>query len=131
MKSEIIIGIGGLILAALTYFAGVYRTELRYKKEKKEKRIDDFINNFFSKYGGAGVAIELLIPSGINNLNDDKEIQIALNNLKNRLGFHPLRQWNSEIENIGYKKFFDSIINSGKPINKSNIGIAISVVKNT
>ena len=131
MTNEIIIGIGGLVLAALTYFAGVHRTESRYKKQQKEKRIGDFVNNFFQEYKGAGVVIELLIPSGINNLNDDEEIQTALNILKNRLGFHPLRQWNNEIESIGYKKFFDSIINSGKPINKSNISIAISFVKNT
>jgi len=131
MTNEIIIGIGGIILAALTYFAGVYRTEQRYKNQQKEKRINDFINNFFSKYQGAGVAIELLIPSGINDLNNDHEIQIALNKLKNRLGFHPLRQWNNEIENLGYKIFFNSIINSGKPINQSNIGIAISFVRNT
>lgn len=79
MTNEIIIGIDGLVLAALTYFAGVYRTESRYKKEQKEKRIDDFVNNFFLKYEGVGVVIELLIPSGINNLAEDKEIQTALN----------------------------------------------------
>jgi len=130
MKSEIITGIGGLILAALTYFAGVYRTEKRYKNQQREKRIADFVKNFFSQYEGAGVAIPLLIPAGINNLSDDEEIQEALITLKNRLGIHPLRDRNSEIEIIGYKKFFDYMVNSGKSLTKSNIGVAINVVKN-
>jgi hypothetical protein len=131
MNNEIIIGIGGLILSALTYFAGVYRTERCYERERREKRIDDFVNTFFSQYKGAGVVIEILIPSGINNLHTDEEIKSALENLRNRLGFHPLRNWNGEIEAIGYKKFLNYIVRSGKPLNSSNIGIAIIAIQNS
>lgn len=44
MPNEILIGLGGLILSALTYFAGVYRTEKRLNKEEKRQRIEAVFN---------------------------------------------------------------------------------------
>lgn len=125
MKNEIIIGIGSLVLSALTYFAGVIRTEKRYKFQSKEKRIDEFVNIFFSKYKGDGVVIALLSPSGIHNLQTDNEIMTALNALNNRLGFQPLRNWNEDIKSIGYKKFFDFVLENKIQLNTKTIVKAI------
>ena len=110
MSAEIIIGIGGLLISVLTYFAGVARTERRYKSQAKEKRIDDFVNTLFSEYRDDGQVIGLLISSGINDLQNDDEIKNALEKVRNRLSFHPLRNWNNEIESIGYKTFFNYIV---------------------
>ena len=66
MDCDLIIAIGGFILAALTYFAGVNWAERRYKRLEKVNRIDGVVNLFFSTYKKDGVVIELLIPSGIN-----------------------------------------------------------------
>lgn len=108
MKDEIIIGIGGLILSALTYFAGVVRTERRYKAQAEEERIAHFIDNFNNsrKFGHQKRVIEHLIPSGINNLKNDKEIESVLLNLERVHGRHPLQNNNEEIKQIGYKDFF-------------------------
>lgn len=81
-----------------------------FEIKRRDGRINDFITPFFSKYRGAGRALEPLIPSGINNLKNDKEIKTALRQLENRLGFHPLRRWNADIEKIGYKKFFKVVV---------------------
>jgi len=129
MGKDIIIGFGGLLLSVLTYFAGVIRTERRYKNQAKEKRIDDFVNTLFSKYRGGGRVIELLIPSGINDLQNDDEIKNALEKARNRLSFHPLRNWKSTIEAIGYKTFFDYIVKNGISLNKSNINNAINDIR--
>ncbi|MBI4632297.1 MAG: hypothetical protein HY742_00165 [Deltaproteobacteria bacterium] len=126
MSAEIIIGIGGLLLSVLTYFAGVVRTERRYKSQLKERRIDDFVNVFFSKYKGAGVVIELLTSSGIHNMQNDDEIMAALETLRNRLGFHPLRNWNDDIRAIGYKKFFDFVLGNKVQLNPGTITMAIN-----
>jgi hypothetical protein len=48
MKTEFIIGIGGLLLAVLTYFAGVWRTGRRLSREDREKRVQ----RVFQKYMG-------------------------------------------------------------------------------
>jgi hypothetical protein len=125
MSAEIIIGIGGIVLSVLTYFAGVIRTEKRYKSQAREKRIDEFVNVFFSRYKGAGVVIELLSSSGIHNFQNDDEIMTALNALRNRLGFHPLRNWKDEIETIGYKKFFDFVLENKIQLDTKTIDRAI------
>ena len=74
MKNEIIIGIGGLILAALTYFAGVYRTDQRYRKQEKEKRIENVLNRYmeFAKTGQTA-GLDGLQRAGIGTLNNDTE----------------------------------------------------------
>jgi hypothetical protein len=46
MENELIVGLGGLILAVLTYFAGVYRTERRYKRLEKTNRITNAVNRY-------------------------------------------------------------------------------------
>ena len=46
MRNELIIGLGGLLLSVLAYFAGVYRTEKRYKSQDKEKRLDKVLNRY-------------------------------------------------------------------------------------
>ena len=125
----IIIGIGGLILSVLTYFAGVKRAEKRHKDEAKEKRIDVFISSFSDRYHGGGYILEELIPSGINDLDNDSEIHTAFEKLQNRLAVHPLRNWNQLIEKIGYKIFFQHVLRSGLPLTKHTIDKFIDELK--
>ena len=124
-----IIGIGAIVVTALIYFASVLRSESRDKKHAKEKRIDDFVIIFFSNYKKAGVVIELIIPSGIGNLQNDDEIKNGFDVLKNRLGYHPLRKWDNGIKSIGYKKFFSRIIKKGIILDKTNIENEINEAK--
>jgi len=76
-------------------------------KDKKESRIKDFINSYQNHYKGyGGNFLKPLIPSGINLLKNDDEIEESLNSLKLIYATHPLRDWDSEVKKIGYSKFF-------------------------
>jgi hypothetical protein len=44
------------------------------------------------------------------DLKNNKEIESGLGRLRNRLGFNPLRAWNSNVKKIGYKKFFKRVV---------------------
>lgn len=89
--------------------------------ERKE-RIEDFTGSLISYYhGGYGPAIELLVRSGIHNLHDDAEIKAALEIASRILKFHPLRNWNDEVESIGYKKFFNFIRENKIELNSQSI----------
>ena len=50
---------------------------VRQSKEKTEKRIEKFIDEFRKLYKGDGIKLENLIPAGINTLKSDKEIKLA------------------------------------------------------
>jgi hypothetical protein len=102
-----------------------------YLRNLSNKRVDDFENNFLRIYKNDGCVLECLIPAGIANLKNNKEIKYALHRLRNRIGFHPLRTWDIDIAKIGYEKFFRSVLS--KPgydhLNKSTIQIYINSFK--
>lgn len=100
-----------------------------FNTKRRDQRIDDFITAFFNDYPGAGNILRLLMPSGINNLKNDKEIKIALGKLKNRLNVHPLRNWNDEIKTIGYKRFFNFFPQLNTTLTNKSIDIAINTLK--
>lgn len=81
-----------------------------YLRNLSNKRIDDFEKNFFAIYKNDGCVLECLIPAGIANLKNNKEIESGLARLRNRIGFNPLRTWNSDVKKIGYKKFFKRVV---------------------
>lgn len=72
MKNEIIVGIGGLILSALTYFAGVQRG----LQKEKEERINEVLNKYmgFRKSNFTG-GYDGLVKSGVATLKNDQEIR--------------------------------------------------------
>jgi hypothetical protein len=76
MEAEIIIGVGGLLLAALTYFAGVRRTEKRLDKEDRAARMDAVFNRYMelrrTNYTGG---YDGLLKAGVATLGSDKEIR--------------------------------------------------------
>jgi len=97
-------------IASLVALIGILITIRHFNISQENKRIDDFEKNFFGIYKNDGCVLECLIPAGIVNLKNDKEINNALDRLRNRIGFHPLRTWDSEIEKIGYKKYFQRVV---------------------
>jgi hypothetical protein len=105
-----------LLVAIIVIMYNVYNRH----KDKQEKRIEFFVHNFKSHLQN-GYFLEILIPSGISNLKNNKEIDKALNMVKNTIGRHPLRKWNEPIKKIGYKRFFLAVSNSGKNLNKHSI----------
>ncbi|MDD5173479.1 MAG: hypothetical protein PHV48_01460 [Candidatus Omnitrophica bacterium] len=105
MKNESIIGIGGIILSALTYFAGVQRG---LQKEKRQ-RINDVFNKYMgfrkSNYTGG---YDGLLKSGVATLKNDKEIR-ELYALIIQHGEKPPLEI-EKFRNVCLKKFFDYAI---------------------
>jgi hypothetical protein len=90
-------------------------------KDKKDARLQNFIDKYENNYQGGGRFLEALIPSGINLLKNDKEISEALNSLQSIYHTHPLRQWDSDINTKGYKKFFRHAVNRTNELTANNI----------
>lgn len=95
--------------------------ERRHYKEKVENRISAFVDSFRQLYKGGGFQLEVLIPAGIASLHNNKEIQEAFNLLIKYIPVHPLRKWKPRVEKIGYKKFFNFVVESKKELNKKSI----------
>jgi hypothetical protein len=89
--------------------------------DKREKRIDYFINSYCNRYKGAGIKLEILIPSGICNLENDYEIKTALEKVEKLGHGHPLRQLKGRIEKVGYKKFFLHVLKSERELNSISV----------
>ncbi len=88
---------------------------------KRDKRIEDFVREFFRIFDRERIALKNLIPAGILNLENHKEIKLALEKIEKRIGFHPLRNWNRRIEEIGYFDFFTFVVSSNNILNKNSI----------
>jgi hypothetical protein len=75
MTNEVLIGIGGLILSVLTYFAGVWRTERRHMTEDRETRIRRVFERYmeFRRTNNTG-GYDGLQKSGISTLASNEEI---------------------------------------------------------
>ena len=111
-------GIGVFVLSSIiAYVCWV----INRSKDKTEKRIERFINEFRRQYKDAGAKLEILIPTGINTFKNDKEIRLAFEALMQVVPNHPLRNWKERVEKIGYKRFFSHVVNSGRILDVNSI----------
>ena len=101
-------------------------TFFQHRKEKKEERIQSVVNDFMRLYRGDGRKLKWLIPSGFADLENDKEISLALTKIGNRTGGHPLRAWKDRAERRGYKRFFSRVIELGIELNPETIEKVLS-----
>ena len=107
MSNEIIIGLGGLILSSLTYFAGVYRTEKRLNKEEKRQRIEAVFNRYMEfRAGNITGGVDGLLKSGAGTLNDSAEIR-ELGDMIISHGEKPPLGKNGELDGVDLKVFFE------------------------
>lgn len=90
-------------------------------KDKAEKRVSGFVESFRKLYKGGGCKLEALVPAGIASLKNDKEIRMAFESLVKIIPNHPLRTWKDRVEKVGYKRFFDYVVASGRELNKETI----------
>jgi len=79
MTNEILIGLAGLVLSVLTYFAGVWRTERRHAREDREARVrrvfDKYMEFRRSNYTGGCDGLQ---KAGIATLISNDEVQEVL-----------------------------------------------------
>ena len=76
MSNELLIGIGGLILSVLTFFAGVWRTERRHAAQDRQTRIrrvfDKYMEFRRTNYTGGYDGLQ---KAGVSTLASNQEIQ--------------------------------------------------------
>lgn len=91
MSNELLIGVCGLLLSVLTYFAGIWRTERRHSKEDREARIhgvfDGYMNFRRSNVTGGTDGLQ---KAGIATLHSNDEILELVNRIVQHGEMHPL-----------------------------------------
>ena len=108
MTNEILIGVCGLVLSVLTYFAGVWRTERRHDKEDREARVRNVFDkymecrrsNFTGGYDG-------LQKAGIATLASNQEVEELIRLVLAHGEEHPLGSNNETVfYGVDLLKFF-------------------------
>ena len=98
-------------------------------KDKKAARIQSFLNRFQNRYQRGGRFLEHLLASGINLLKNDSEIMDALESLQSIYHTHPLRQWYTDVQRIGYQKFFKYAVSRTHQLNSGDMDNLINVLE--
>ncbi len=129
-KEWIFSGIGILVISSFIALICWKIRSVRQSNEKAEKRIEKFVDEFRKLYKDDGIKLEILIPSGINNLKNDKEIILAFESLIKVIPNHPLRNWKTRVEKEGYQRFFRHVVNSGRILNKHSIENFLNELEN-
>lgn len=115
----------GLGIAIVTALIAI----IKNLKSEKRKRVSEAVGEYSRIYKRNGHRLECLIPSGIHTLKNDKEIELYFTKVMEIEPHHPLRSWKSDIEKIGFKKFFQHVFKSGKSLGKENIDVFIKELK--
>ena len=91
MNNELLIGLGGLVLSILTYFAGIWRTERRHAVEDRESRIQRVFDRYmdFRRTNQTG-GTDGLSKAGVATLHSNDEILKLLNLIVSHGEMHPL-----------------------------------------
>lgn len=125
-KEWIFSGIGVFLLGLIVAVLG----QRRRSRDKTDARIQQFVENFRTIYKNDGHKLEVLIPAGINTLKTDREIKRGFEALMNIIPNHPLRNWKNRVEKVGYKRFINHIVISGRELNKHSIGSILKELEN-
>jgi len=130
-KVWIFSGIGVLVISSFIALICWIIRSVRQSNEKAQKRLEKFVDEFCKLYKDDGKKLEILIRAGINNLKNDKEIKSAFENLMKVIPNHPLRNWKIRVEKVGYKRFFEHVLNSGMILNKHSIETFLNEYENS
>jgi len=88
---QIVIGIGGIIVAVLIYFAGVQRGKAQRSLDACEARINRVVDNFASLDPvHRGLDLAEFIRAGAADLRDNPEVVEAARRIVNRGAHHPI-----------------------------------------
>jgi hypothetical protein len=111
---EIALTVGGLMLAVLTYFAGVRRGK-RYRDEDRaaaaEHEADHRIDRVVQRYAllartSQTAALHGLLVAGVKNLRSAEEVRLARERATAQTGIDPLRPYS--LEGVNLKEFVDA-----------------------
>lgn len=108
MDNGLIVGLGGVIIAVLSYFAGVARTEQRHKSDDRNSRITGVVDKYVAlAQAGRTNGFHGLLNAGVGNLKNDEEIRDALDGIRNHG-----QNWDprAKLQGIDTYKFFQIVI---------------------
>ena len=110
MKNEILIGLGGLVLSVLTYFAGVIRTKKQFAKDDRGNRIDRVVEHYVRlSQAHQNNGLHGLIQAGIGNLKSDKEIRETCTRIIKHGEHSPCAALKSDYDRINLYLFFQEL----------------------
>jgi hypothetical protein len=107
-RDELLIGLGGLVLSVLTYFAGVLRAERRHARHDSEVRITKVLDAYVAAArDGRANGFHGLVLAGVAMLKSDAEIR----ELMERIVQHG-RGWDPRptLEGVDTHKFFRTAV---------------------
>src|SRR5450755_1181239 len=91
MSNELLIGLGGLVLSVLTYFAGVRRTERRQRTDDREQRVLRVFNKYMEfRRTGYTAGYDGSLKSGLGTLISNDEIDEFARLVVGHGEMHPL-----------------------------------------
>jgi len=101
MTSQILIGLGGLILSVLMYFEGSRRAKRRYSNEDRDRRIQHVVDLYIRnaqaliRSGPHG-----LHKAGMLTLHDDAECRETCERIAGHGERHPLEPFRQQLEGV-------------------------------
>lgn len=110
MTAEIVIGVLGLVLSVVTYWAGVRHEKRRQSQDDSEVRINKVVDEYqelFQPRKDHGVPA--LIEAGALLLTSDQEIREVCRRLDLRNNTSPLEPWAEELQSMNLLQFFQAI----------------------
>jgi len=150
--NPIILGVGGIVIAVLTYFAtnwwnnerhqdamqnaeklhkeALRKAERQYDEENSEQRIRKVVENYLRfrekrENGGLGG----MQKAGVGNLANDAEIRKAAEMIMNTGRKDPLQIKTSKLHDVDLKYFFQQVSESGLNFSNENPVLLIEKIK--
>ena len=114
MNTDIIIGVAGLVLSVLSYFAGVKRTQkqiARQERAQEFKRVLDRYMDFRKTNRTSG--LDGLQRAGVAILASDSEIRKLIGMIQQHGEKNPLGQTPELFSDIDLKEFFEFTTSDG------------------
>lgn len=113
MKSEILIGLAGLVLSVLTYFAGVQRTQKRLSREERNARIQKVLDKYMAfRRSNYTSGLDGLEKAGAATLMSDDEVRELISLIVKHGEDNPLGSRAHLFDTVDFKEFFDYVINN-------------------
>jgi len=129
METAYWVGLGTISATVL----GILISVKHFNEKQQKIRVENFVQEFRDQKkeeNGGREDISALSLAGLNSLKNDKEYKLAFEKIKGLILHHPLLKWKDEIEEIGYKKFFNWVSNRGVPFTSDTIDKLILDFKN-
>lgn len=107
MDDTVLIGLAGLVLSVLTYFAGVWRTNLRHGKEDRMGRVRRVVDTYLAfRRSNQTSGFDGLQKAGIATLNSTAEIQEVIDHIVAHGEKHPFGRYETLFRGVDLLRFF-------------------------